>query len=302
MSVFGAEISRGWNHTLFALAAATVLGAPSLSDAQQAPQCKAAAALARVPELTEGSGVAASRRTPGRFWALNDSGDPTLLALDARGEVTGRLHLSGAKVDDWEALAVGSCPSGSCIYVGDIGDNGANRKQITIYRVAEPADVNATPQVDLFHASYPDGAHDAESLLVATDGRLYIVTKGSEGPVSIYRFPNEPQEGTTVRLERVGQPREPRRPAGADRVTDGAVSQDNQWAVLRSSRALTFYRAADLLAGNWKEAGRVSLAPLQEPQGEGVTFASNGSVYVVGEGGGKRQPGTFAHLTCALRP
>jgi hypothetical protein len=70
--------------------------------------------------------------------------------------------------------------------------------------------------------------------------------------------------------------------------------------VLRSTQALTFYRAADLLAGNWREAERVALGALGEPQGEGVTFGSNDSVYVVSEGGGKQQPGAFARLSCTF--
>ena len=55
-------------------------------------------------------------------------------------------------------------------------------------------------------ASYPDGAHDAEALLAAPDGTLYIVTKGDTGHVALYRFPPELRNGTTLRLERVGAP------------------------------------------------------------------------------------------------
>jgi hypothetical protein len=63
---------------------------------------------------------------------------------------------------------------------------------------------------------------------------------------------------------------------------------------------LILYRAADLLTGNWREAGRVPLGTLAEPQGEGVTFAADSSLYLISEGGGKKQPGRFARLTCAL--
>ena len=285
-----------------ALAAIAFLVSPLTSSAQQIPQCRLPPALAHVPELTEASGVAASRTMPGRFWTHNDSSEPVLFALDGRGNVTGRLRLSGAMVDDWEAIAVGSCAAGSCIYVADIGDNGAGRDHITIYRVAEPRDVAGPAQVDVFQATYPDGARDAESLLVTTDGRLYIVTKGVKAPVSLYRFPSPLQTGTTMRLERVGEPRDPRAPAATDRITDGAVSPDNRWILLRGPRTLTFYRTADLLAGHWREAGRIPLASLKEPQGEGVTFGADSSVYVVGEGGGKGRPGTFAQLSCAPQP
>ena len=284
------------------LIAATLLVLPAPVDARKsAVQCKPAAALQRVAELPEGSGLAASRRTPDRFWSHNDSGGPVLFALDGNGRVTGRLSISGATVEDWEAVAVGPCPSGSCIYVADIGDNDAERKRITVYRIVEPADASGAAQVDgTFHATYPDGSHDAETLLVTPEGRLLIVTKGDTGPVSLYRFPNELRNGATVRLERVGGPRGSGAPAENERITDGAVSPDGEWVVLRTRHALTFYRAADLLAGNWREAGRVPLGSVGEPQGEGVTFASNQSLYLMSEGGGKKQPGAFARLTCTL--
>jgi hypothetical protein len=276
---------------------------PSVLLAQDAVQCKAAATLVRVAELPEGSGLAASRRTPGRFWSHNDSGEPVLVALDSSGRVIGRLTISGAAVEDWEAVAVGPCPSGSCIHVADIGDNDAERDRITVYRISEPSDATGTVKVsDIFHATYPDGAHDAESLLVAPDGRLHIVTKGDTGPVSLYRFPVDLPSGTTLRLERVGGPRDSAQAAENERVTDGAISPDGQWTVLRTTRTLTFYRTADVLAGNWKEVGQVDVTSVGEPQGEGVTFASNDAVLLLSEGGGKKQPGAFARLTCTLNP
>jgi hypothetical protein len=258
--------------------------------------------LQRVAELPEGSGLAASRRAPGRFWSHNDSGQPVLFALDGSGRVVGQLQIAGATVEDWEAVAVGPCPSGSCIYVADIGDNDAERKRITIYRVPEPATGSGSAKAEVVHATYPDGAHDAEALLVTPEGRLAIVTKGDTGPVSLYRFPGELKSGTTTRLERVGGPRDRGAPSENERITDGAVSPDGKLVVLRSRQELTFYRAADLLAGNWREARPVSLASVGEPQGEGVTFASNDSVVLMSEGGGKSQPGGFARLTCTLQP
>src|SRR5688500_5747548 len=103
-------------------------------------RCQPSGSGVRVAELAEASGIAVSRRVPGRLWALNDSGDPTIYALDSRGSVTGRLRLTGAAVDDWEAIAVGPCPAGSCLYIADIGDNNTKRTQITVYRVTEPGE------------------------------------------------------------------------------------------------------------------------------------------------------------------
>ena len=277
------------------------LGWSDVPTAQQAaaPQCQSSGPIVRIPELREASGIAVSRRVPGRLWAHNDSGKPVLVALDTRGSVTGRLRLAGIAVDDWEALAVGACPAGSCLYVADIGDNDAKRRRITIHRVPEPSATEATVQVkDTFHASYPDGAHDAETILVMPDDAIFIVTKGDTGAVGLYRFPRELRPGATHQLERIGKPGTHGKPGENDRITDGTVSADGQWVVLRTTRLLTFHRAADFVKGNWDVTASVDLGALGEAQGEGIAIGADDTMYLAGEGGGKSRPGTFARLTC----
>ena len=124
---------------VFGVVALFVASPSSPAGAQRGGvQCQLAGPIVRVPGLSEGSGLALSRRVPGRLWTHNDSGKPILFALDARGAVTGRIEVTGATVEDWEAIAVGPCGTGSCLYIGDIGDNNASRKRITIYRLPEP--------------------------------------------------------------------------------------------------------------------------------------------------------------------
>ena len=263
-------------------------------------QCRPLGAVVKMNELAEASGIAASRRTPGTLWAINDSGDPVVYALDAKGAVTGRVRVTGAQVEDWEAIAAGPCKSGSCLYVGDIGDNNGTRKQITIYRVPEPAvgdDMTAT--ADVFHATYPDGPQDAESLVITSDGSLYIVTKGEKGGVALYRFPRDPKTGPAKPLQRLAKPRDPGKSPNSERVTDATASPDGEWIVLRTSRAVTFHHTKELMGGNWRPAHVVDLADLDEPQGEGVTLTTDGTLVVVGEGGGKSAPGTLARLSCS---
>jgi hypothetical protein len=279
-----------------------LVAAPFTVMAAQQPsmQCSPAGSVTPLPGLTEASGLALSRRSPGRLWTHNDSGQPILFAVDARGAVAGQVRITGASVEDWEAVAVGPCGGDSCIYVGDIGDNEAARPRITIYRVPEPENASGTASVSgVFHATYPDGAHDAETLLAGADGRLYIVTKGETGPVALYRFPAQLQDKQTMRLERVGSASA--KPDADSRITDGTVSPDGQWVVLRSRSTLTFYRAADLLGGQWRAVSNVNLSSLKEPQGEGVAVGADSTVFLAGEGGGKGQPGTFARMACAPR-
>ena len=289
------SITRAFLFVLVALPATTLA---EQNGSSKTPTCRAAEALVRVPELPEASGVAASTRSPGRFWAHNDSGEPVLIALDSKGTVLGHVRIPGVTVNDWEAIAVGPCPTGSCIYLGDIGDNDAARREITIYRIPEPADATASiKDADVFRARYPDRAHDAETLLVTPKGEVLIVTKGRTGPVGLYRLPSDAKAGGTVTLQSIGKPRHGGRTT-EERITDGAISPSGAWVALRTNLTILLYRAADLMSGNWHEAGRLSLKELGEPQGEGITFGDEKTIYLVGEGGGRSRSGTFGRLTC----
>jgi hypothetical protein len=265
------------------------------SASQGSGGCRPSGNLMALAELSEASGLVASRTTAGRLWLHNDSGAPVLFAVDQHGKSAGRLTVTGARVEDWEALATGPCGSGSCLYIGDIGDNGARRKQITIYRVPEPAQAGGSAKAEVFSATYPDGAQDAEALMVAPDGAVIIVTKGEAGPIAAYRFPKSLQPNTIMRLEKIGVLANK---AGNDKITDGAFSSDGQWVALRTKTALTFYRGADFLKGDFGNGRRVDLSGLREPQGEAIAFGAGDHVYVAGEGGGKKQPGTLGQLSC----
>ena len=277
---------------------AFLIFAPASNAAQSSGSCTPSGQLVQLPGLSEASGLAASRSVPGRLWSHNDSGQPILFALDSRGGVSGQIGITGATVEDWEGLAVGPCGNRSCLYIGDIGDNNANRKRVTIYRLAEPEQASGTAAVsEVFHATYPDGAHDAEALLAA-NGRLYIVTKGETGPVAIYGFPAKLEAGITMKLERVAEI-SPKADAQS-RITDASASPDGRWVVLRSRSTLSFYRAAELFGGRARAASTVDVRPLKEPQGEGVAYAGDGTVFLASEGGGKALPGTFMRFSCAL--
>jgi hypothetical protein len=283
--------------TVVSLAAA-VTAAAAWSQSTPAPGCQPTGSIMRLEGLPEASGLALSRATPGRLWAHNDSGKAEIFAIDAKGNITGRVSITGATVVDWEAMASASCGAGACLYIADIGDNGADRKEIMIYRLPEPTQPAGTAAVDAaVRAIYPDGAQDAETLLAAADGTLYIVTKGETGPVALYRVPRD-GGGGVVRMERVGAPLAPKGAAEDARVTDGSISPDGGWVALRTRTSLTFHRTADFLKGNFREARRVDLTSLREPQGEGVALDSATTVYLAGEGGGLSRSGTLAVLNC----
>jgi hypothetical protein len=134
------------------------------------PGCRPSGDIVRLNRLPEASGVAASRRTPGVLWAHNDSGEPLVFALNEQGAVTGRVRVTGARVEDWEDIAVGPCAQGSCLYIADVGDNSGNRDHVTVYRVPEPSPQDSsTAPAEVFRARYAGGAYDAEALFVTPE-------------------------------------------------------------------------------------------------------------------------------------
>jgi hypothetical protein len=275
-------------------------GAPATDDTVSAPACRRKGPSVWIAVAPEASGAALSRTTPGVVWTHNDSGEPAVFALDSSGALLGAVRVTGAAVVDWEAVAIGPCASASCLYIGDIGDNNARRKDVVVYRVAEPSprDRN-TAGAEAFRATYPDGRHDAEAMFVTADGTVYVITKGDTGPIAIYRFPQPLRPNASVRLERVAT-----LAAGTvkrhERVTDASISPNGRWVVLRTAGSLAFYPARELAAGTVADPQTFDIRSLREVQGEGVALADDGTVYLIGEGGGKKRPGTFARMLCTL--
>lgn len=161
--------------------------------------------------ITESSGLAASRLHAGVLWTHNDSGgQPYLFCFRARGGAScGTWQVSGATNRDWEDIAIGPGPEPGrdYLYIGDIGDNETARKTITVYRVPEPEAVGlsagstSTEQAVSLELIYPDGAHDAETLMVEPrTGDLYVVTKGTDSAVYRARLPLTGDRG---RLQKV---------------------------------------------------------------------------------------------------
>ena len=150
------------------------------------------------PTLTETSALVRSTAHPGVLWTLNDSDNPPeLFATDTAGRALAKVHITGARNVDWEALASGPCParlgtapSTDCLYIGDIGDNDRIRPYVTIYRVPEPRPGldSAVAILDSLRATYPDGARDAESMVVDPSGTIWIVSKELLRTPRIYRL------------------------------------------------------------------------------------------------------------------
>jgi len=246
------------------------------------------------PDLEELSGVAASTRNPGILWVHNDSGDsPRIFALDADGSTVGTYTLDGATAVDWEDIARGPGPEADTSYlsVGDIGDNAAARDDVVVYRVAEPKVAGDAGAVNLddaapLHLRYPDGAHDAESLMVDPQtGELFIVAKVvSGGAVGVYRAPANLAADSTTTLERVGTLSLPGGLPNA--VTAADISPDGSKIAVRTYGAVLLWdrKAGTPIATVLERTPCRGPVPL-EIQGEAVGFRADSDGYVtVSEG------------------
>lgn len=285
-----------------AMLALTLASLPETASAQGSPQirCRAIGTTRPLADVREASGAALGRRAAGVIWTHNDSGEPIIVGIDSAGAVRTRAWVAGAQVVNWEDVAVGPCPTGTCLYIGDIGDNATRRREIVVYRVTEPRPGDqSTGTAEAFRATYPGGARDAEALFVARDGGVFIVSKGERGPIALYRFPMPLRSGVPMRLQRVATLAAGPAPR-AGRVTGASISPDDRWIVLRTLTSLSFYRADRLMRGVATRPITVDIRAAREVQGEGVALADDGTVYLVGEGGGPRRPGTFARMKCEM--
>jgi hypothetical protein len=249
--------------------------------------------------VREASGAALDRRTPGLFWTHGDSGNPPVLfGMGRNGELLARARVTGARNRDWEDMAIGPCPGGTCVYVGDIGNNVGGEMDLVLYRALVPAvSDTATARAEEYRARFPGRGRDAEALFVMPQGDVYLVTKGRTDPVELWRWPTPLRPGT-VQLERVRE-LAPRVQQLGDMVTGAGASPDGRWVALRTYGRLAIYRAADLL-GTGGPAYTMDLAPLGESWGEAVAIESDGTLLLVSEGRDRTTGSRAAWLQCAL--
>ncbi len=242
--------------------------------------------------IRESSGIVASKRNRNLFWTHNDSGDgPFIYAFDRQGKHRGVWQVSGAEAQDWEDMAIGPGPRRGApyLYVGDIGNNALRREEIIVYRVPEPLisskdssstkeNPRATQRADVIRLKYPDGRHNAETLLVhPSTGDLYVVTKVAAGAARVYKFKGPPPKSGVTVLVHVGEVRFPNSLIGV--ITGGAISPDGRRTIL-----CDYLGACELVLPNtrgiafdaiWKQP----LVPVDigaRRQGEAICYRADG--------------------------
>jgi hypothetical protein len=219
-------------------------------------------------QLREASGVAASRKFPGRLYHINDSGDSGRFYITRMdGKETRAVNVMGFKPQDVEALSLGRCPGGStgssCIYLADIGDNDARRAGIMVMVVNEQQtfseSVTASSRLQL---KYPDGPHDAESFAVHPDGTIYILTK--EQPARLFKAAARASVQTLTFVAAID-------PGGTP--TDMAISDDGMRLLV-----LTYTNAVEYTM-DLKSQHKISLDFLQQQESVAYLPGSRSFIY-----------------------
>ncbi|WKN58816.1 hypothetical protein HJ581_0036455 [Rhodococcus opacus] len=232
----------------------------------------------------------------GLLYAVGDSGsDRAVAVMDGNCAVQRWLPLP---VDPYDVEDMASGPDGR-LWLADTGDNG--RRRDTVALIAMDRDTGAG---ELHRLTYPDGPHDAETVLVQNDGTPLIVTKEVFGAGNVYR----PAEGAGVGglaspgptpLEKVGT-LDVAETNGADDATTGsgttapalhstmftggAVSADGTVAAVRSYSDVFLFSAPDGDLAAAFAAGPVVRAHVpQQPQGESIAFTENGDLLIASE-------------------
>src|SRR4029453_8235932 len=179
------------------------------------------------------------------------------------GTVQGTLNFR-AQPRDVEAVAV----YGDELYVADIGDNTGQRSFVRVYFFTNPRANGLTVTYQAYDFRYPDGSHNAETLLVDESGRLFIVTKG--GKAGIYEAPADPKRQGVNKLVKVG--------SAPSNVTDGTFLPGGERI------ALLTYSSVQVIDANTYQV--VDSVPIpDQPQAESLTLSlDQGSLLVGSEG------------------
>jgi hypothetical protein len=243
------------------------------------------------PDIRESSGIAPSRRFSRVLYTINDSDNDPI-----SGRSLGRWVVPRVRNRDWEAIASAPSSGGSCLYLGDLGDNDERHPSVTTYRVGEPEHLELfrgaavgdwSPDLDSLTFRYPDGPHDAEAMWVEATGMIFVVTKGRSGGIRLFRL-----SGADVGIGRVPTaeliqvlPIVPDRDIGR-LVTDAASAPDGRRIAIRTYTELYLFPTLPL--GKLGAPAVCNLAGL-EPQGEGVAWLDDRRLVLTSEaapGGG----------------
>jgi len=260
--------------------------APGANDGAPCDKWGRSTSAARIADtgLQEISGLVVSRTQKDLLWVIEDSRtEPLVYGLNMQGVVVAKVRLEGAENFDWEDIASGPCPAGTCLVVADTGDNLKQRKQPRLYRFAEPGlstahgartqgGIELTVQPEMFSFRYPDGPQDAEAVAMTPTGQALIFTKRKDDTTHMFSVALEDAQtqgaATLIGILPTG---------GGDEGTSAQATAADLWPdgsrlLLRTYLHLWEW---DLTGKSLKDAPTIKpqeLGAALEPQGEAAAY------------------------------
>ncbi|MBO0932153.1 PE-PGRS family protein [Fibrella aquatilis] len=229
-------------------------------------------------QIDEASGIADSRTMVGALWVEQDGGNPAELALlGYDGKLRGKLAIPNTTNRDWEDLTSGPGPQANVnyLYIAEIGDNNAQYGQYAVYRLPEPKNMtDATGPVERIQYKYPDGARDAETLMLDPQTKdLYVVSK-REAKVHLYRLPYPQSTTEVMTAEALGE-------LPYTYVTGGGFSSDGSEILLRTYAGVYYWSRTkgQSVADAMQRTAARDLPYRIEPQGEAICFDRDNKGY-----------------------
>lgn len=237
-------------------------------------------------EITESSGITASRCSENVYWTHNDSGgDAFLFAINGKGERLGTWKVTDAKNIDWEDIAAFKDNKGKCfLYLGEIGNNNRTRSEMTIYKVAEPkvsaADKvssikkpNKTESAEAIKFSYTDGNHDSETLMIHPQtGEIYVLIKSLVGASEVFKIGKK--------TEKIADFSVPALPNGL--LTGGEISPDGKRVILCdyfNAYEIVLPKEAKNFDEIWQEKPLI-IELGERKQGEAICYTADGKAII----------------------
>lgn len=240
--------------------------------------------------IPEPSGIVKSQKYSGLYWVHNDKGNKArLFAITAKGELikpAGVLGYDGIQIKnadnvDWEDI---TCDDQGFLYLADMGNKNSDRRDLAIYKVAEP-DPQSETSVK-FEAKYPvyypdqkafppaSGNYNCESMFWS-EGNLFVLTKHeTDANTRLYRLDSlrtDKPNGLTY----IGT-----YPAGG-KVTGADCSQDGKKLAVITYNEVRIYQT-ESTGKNWFE-GNVNKLVLFTMKYEGICFSGSDTLIITNE-------------------
>jgi hypothetical protein len=212
--------------------------------------------------LKESSGVE-NLNSSDNFWMINDSGNSNeLFEVSEYGKIQQVITVKNAKNKDWEDLATDGQDK---LFIGDFGNNGNKRRDLTIYTVSISSINNGEviAEKTTFHfedqEKFPpkkrDRNFDVEAF-VFMEGYFYLFTKNRSshfnGTTKLYKIPADVGDHTAQLISEFITCIDSK----TCLITSAAVSNDNKKLVLLTHDKLflfTNFKEDDFFNGTVSE-------------------------------------------------